>query len=621
MASSSDQRARPSGLPAPPRREAEAAPDWIGADLLNQLPDGVILADAEGRIVFVNDAAAQLHGGKRLGVGPEAYGEAYRLFTLDGRPFPAADLPLARAVRGETVVDARWCIRRGDGGELVAIGSARPFLDSEGRQRGALLTLRDDSARHRAELAVAESEARFRTIADCAPSPVWVTGRDGVEFVNRAYVEMAGLPEAALLGHAWMSHFHKEDMVEIAAARDAAWASGAPYSWEARFRRASGEWRWIRASCAPRFDAAGAVAGYVGMAVDVTESHRAEEALRRREALLQAMFDHAGVGMVLMDKACTIARSNAAFSEITGRSEAELLGSDCLGITHPDDLPVQRALLASLTAESGPAAFEKRYVHRDGPDIWVRMTLSMVGEQVLAVVEDVTARKTAELHLRLMVDELNHRVKNTLAIVQGLAQQSFRGAEVPAESRRSFEGRLSALATAHNLLTQSSWEAAELGAIVREILFAHGRDRFAVEGPPVRLPPKTAVSLAMALHELATNAVKYGALSAPSGSVAIRWRVAGEDRLLLDWDERGGPPVAPPSKRGFGTRMIERALDGEAGGGATLEFRREGVRCRISAALPGIVGEEQEADGSEGYSGPGGGGRAGGGDAARGHAP
>jgi PAS domain S-box-containing protein len=565
--------------------EAAEAPAWLGSTaLLDQVPDGLIVADEAGRIVFVNAAAERLHGVGRLGVAPDGYAEAYSLFTLDGLPYPTESLPLARAVEGETVTDARWRIRRPDGGEIVAIGSAQPFLDETGRRCGAILTLRDDSARHAAEAALAESEARFRTIADVAPAPVWVTGPRGIEFANRAYAEIAQRPIEALLGHKWIGMIHTDDIPAILALRDESWRDKKPYGYEARFQRASGEWRWIEVSCAPRFDAAGDVAGYVGMAVDITERRRAEESLKDSEALLRTMFDNAGVGMVLMDRDCIIADANAAFAGITGRSHEEMLGACCLGFTHPDDLPANRAALASLKAGGDAVAFEKRYVRKDGTIIWVRITLSLVGEQVLGMVEDVTARKAAELHLRLMVDELNHRVKNTLAIVQGLAQQSFRGRDVPDAVRRSFEGRLAALATAHDLLTRANWESAELREMAEEVMRLHA-ERVSIQGPPTRLPPKTAVSLAMALHELCTNAVKYGALSKPEGRVSLSWETP-DSRLELVWAEHGGPPVSPPARRGFGTRMIQRALAADVDGKAELEFRPEGVVCRIEAALP-----------------------------------
>ncbi|MEA3064776.1 MAG: hypothetical protein QOJ27_1222 [Sphingomonadales bacterium] len=453
--------------------DRSAGTDWLGAaSVLEQMPDGVIVADVEGRIVFVNEAAERLHGVRELGVAPDRYAEAYSLSTLAGDPFPAAELPLARAVRGETVSEARWRIRRPDGQELVAIGNARPFYDAAGVQQGAILTLRDDSPRHAAELALAESEVRFRTIADCAPAPVWVTGPNGVEFANRAYSEFALRPVEELLGHAWIGLVHPDDIPPILALREQAWKTGSSYGWEARFRRSDGQWLWIRANCAPRLGPDGSVQGYVGMALDITESRRAEAELR-----------------------------------------------------------------------------------------------------------------DSERHLRLMVDELNHRVKNTLAIVQGLAQQSFRGGGVAADVRAGFEGRLAALAAAHDLLTRRNWEGAELRDLVVAVVAAHCRERLEIEGPPLRLSPKLAVTLALALHELCTNAFKYGALSEPGGRVSVTWRREG-DGLALRWQECGGPSVAPPSRRGFGTRMIERALASEAGGRAGLDFRPEGLICEIEVDLP-----------------------------------
>ncbi len=463
----------------PPATEIPAISDggdaagWLGAAaVLEQIPDGIIVADRDGRIMFVNAAAERLHGVRSLGVGPEGYSEAYGLFTLSGDPYPPAELPLARAARGETVSEARWRIRRPDGRDLVAIGNARPFYDSAGKQQGAILTLRDDSARHAAEVALAESEARFRTIADCAPAPVWVTGPNGVEFANRAYGEFARRPVEELLGHSWIGYVHEEDIPAILELRTEAWKTGSPYGWEARFQRSDGEWLWIHASCAPRLGAQGEVLGYVGMAVDVTESRRAEAELR-----------------------------------------------------------------------------------------------------------------DSERHLRLMVDELNHRVKNTLAIVQGLAQQSFRGGGVSVDVRSSFEGRLAALAAAHDLLTGRNWEGAELRELVVAVVAAHCGDRLAIDGPPVQLPPRLAVTLALALHELCTNAVKYGALSVDAGRVAVVWTLEA-GRLALRWTESGGPRVETPRRRGFGTRMIERALAAETGGQAKLHFRPQGLVCEIEATLP-----------------------------------
>jgi two-component sensor histidine kinase len=210
---------------------------------------------------------------------------------------------------------------------------------------------------------------------------------------------------------------------------------------------------------------------------------------------------------------------------------------------------------------------------------------------------EIDQRRQAEKRQRLLVNELNHRVKNSLAIVQGLAQQSFKG-DLPGDvARRAFHARLSALAAAHNLLTRENWESALLGETIATAISGTtgaNAERVILNGPQVQLSPQTAVSVAMAIHELSTNAIKYGALSNDSGSVSVSWQILGngpERRLYLEWNEQGGPPVKPPERRGFGSRMIERGLSSELRGKVVLEFRPGGLVCTIDAPLPSSPSE------------------------------
>jgi two-component sensor histidine kinase len=212
--------------------------------------------------------------------------------------------------------------------------------------------------------------------------------------------------------------------------------------------------------------------------------------------------------------------------------------------------------------------------------------------RTIGVAMDITARKRSELHLRLLVNELNHRVKNTLATVQSISAQTFRGDVTSDPARQAFEARLLALSRAHDVLTRENWEGASLREIVDGAVSPYGGQDgtpwFLIEGPHVRLPPHIALALAMALQELATNAAKYGALSSEAGRVAIRWSLEdrGGQRLRLAWEESGGPPVSVPKHRGFGTRLIERSLAQDLHGGVRIEFRPGGVVCTIDALLP-----------------------------------
>jgi PAS domain S-box-containing protein len=265
---------------------------------------------------------------------------------------------------------------------------------------------------------------------------------------------------------------------------------------------------------------------------------------------------------------------------------------------HPEDRPVFQRARRSMF-EDGAQQYEAEYRvrHRNGSWVWVwHRALAMRDEKgavrrVVGAILDITARRHAEEHLKLLVNELNHRVKNTLATVQSIAIQTLRGARTVEEARGAFEARLIALSNAHNILTRENWEGADLHSIVAEALDpfrSRWADRFAVEGPEVWVNPANAVSIAMGLHELATNAVKYGSLSNDSGRVRVAWVVemeAGRPRVRLAWGETGGPPVVPPLRRGFGSRLIERSLAADLGGEARLEYRAEGVVCTLTWAL------------------------------------
>ena len=218
---------------------------------------------------------------------------------------------------------------------------------------------------------------------------------------------------------------------------------------------------------------------------------------------------------------------------------------------------------------------------------------------------DVTQIVTAEQHQKLLVDELNHRVKNMLTVVISLATQTLKRAGTLEEFSGVFLGRVHALTSAYSLLSRESWSAVQLDEIVAEELrpfMADDRTNVVITGPAVLLEPRGALALGMAMHELATNAAKYGALSVPEGDVAVTWAVerAGDsEHLQLEWVERSGPPVKEPSKRGFGSVLIERALGHDLAGEANIEFLPEGVRAIVRAPLPTQAGEPAAATGQD----------------------
>lgn len=268
--------------------------------------------------------------------------------------------------------------------------------------------------------------------------------------------------------------------------------------------------------------------------------------------------------------------------------------------THPDDADLDREGFRKQVA--GELAFysvEKRFIRKDGRVIWLSVRSSPVRAgnghllYVVRVVQDITEHKASERRQKLLIDELNHRVKNTLATVQSLASQTARGAPTPAAFRERFEGRLIALSKAHDQLTVHHWESSDLRGLLSGSLAPYagaGSERIVLRGENIVLRPRAVLTLAMVFHELTTNAAKYGALSVAGGRIEIFWQPVqaendGRRMLQVEWIEQGGPAVAEPQQRGFGSKLIEGSIAAELGGSARLSFEPTGLSCAISIPL------------------------------------
>ena len=273
-------------------------------------------------------------------------------------------------------------------------------------------------------------------------------------------------------------------------------------------------------------------------------------------------------------------------------------------LTRGPSTPRQDPYTAGLSDALGNAVFLERPLRAATLTAAVRAALRARRRQ-LELRGHLAEREGAARRQAMLLHELNHRVKNTLATVQGIAAQTLRSDADPEAALGAFRARLLALAKTHDLLTATAWS----GSGVREVVLAElvpfsdaaRPERVELEGPEVGLAPNATVALGMAIHELATNAVKYGSLSVPGGRVAVGWSMptpaglgdtGAARRLHLTWTETGGPPVAPPSRRGFGSKLIERGLARELGGTVRIEFAPEGVRCAMDLSLAGDTAVE-----------------------------
>jgi PAS domain S-box-containing protein len=291
--------------------------------------------------------------------------------------------------------------------------------------------------------------------------------------------------------------------------------------------------------------------------------------------------------------------ANDSFLSLTGYDREEVLGKSFnFLMAHGADAEALTRIKTEFEGSSGSGT-DVLYRRKDGSEFWTEVFISPVRDeggdivQYFASFVDLTKHKEDEAQSKMLIDELNHRVKNTLSTVQSIVWQTLRSPSDPKVVRESIESRLFALSRSHDLLTREKWESAGLLDIVHDALEPFGvsggrADRIAVTGENIRFPPKSALALGIAFNELATNAVKYGALSNAAGSILIEWTMETTptgQRLLLNWKEKDGPPVTPPAHKGFGSRVIERGLAHELEGTIHLDYRPDGLVCTMDIPL------------------------------------
>ncbi len=369
--------------------------------------------------------------------------------------------------------------------------------------------------------------------------------------------------------------------------------------------RADGRRTTVLVNISPMFDDDGVISGAVNCFQDVTQQSVTSQSLRRAEAALHeqdqrlaATYEHVDIGIAEVDATGRLTRVNEAICAITGYAREELLFSSIMDRTHPDDVARDRLNFRQQIAGGYDRySIEKRFIRKNGEMIWISVTSSSVCDDAgrflygVRVVQDITQRKLSEERQTALRDELNHRVKNTLATVQSLAAHTLCGPDVAEPPRRAFEARLMALARTHDQLTRERWQSADFVDTVEDIVAPHrigqsGRIRTC--GPAVLLRPQTTLTLAMVMHELVTNAVKYGALSVAAGTLALDWRIVGAEgarTLLIDWRESGGPPARPPEHKGFGSKLLEWGIMREMQGRVDVAFEPSGFRASIEIPL------------------------------------
>jgi PAS domain S-box-containing protein len=471
--------------------------------------------------------------------------------------------------------------------------SYTPLRDDDGAVTGLFCAVVETTAKVLAERRCAAENARLQQMFQQAPGMmVLLRGPDHVfELVNPTYLTLIGRRE--VIGkpvREALPELAGQGFVELL---DEVYRTGKAFTATAmrvRVRRRDGaEERFINFVYQPLTDTEGHVTGIFVEGFEVTGFKRAEAALRaahdRNVEILESISD----AFYAVDAQWRFTYINRKTEEWWQRGREDLIGK-----VFWEEFP---QAVGSEPYKAHLAAMQHRQPVRleaMSPVLhhWVDISIYPTRDGGLSVYfRDITDRRRADEQRELLINELNHRVKNTLATVQSIAAQTLRNAPTAQAAKDALEGRLIALARAHDVLTRENWEGASLQEIVAQAVepfSSGGEDRLHLSGPAVRLPPRMALALAMALQELATNAVKYGALSNAAGEIRITWtHDAGSSpsRLQLRWQESGGPPVATPTRRGFGSRLIERSLAQDLDGTAHMQFEPGGLVCTLDAPL------------------------------------
>jgi len=559
---------------------------------------GLHIVNGEGTIQRANKAELAL-----LGYTAEEYvGRHIAEFHADA---PVIGDILQKLSCGERLDRYPARLRAKDGTiKHVLITSNSRFQDGKFANTRCFTT--DVTGLYEAELARRESEERLAATYEAATIGIAETDAEGRMLrVNDAACKMLGRTREELLEMTFFDYTHEEDrekdsalyVSQIRGERD-------NYTLRKRANRPDGTTVYLDVHSSSVRDGRGNFRYGVRVIQDVTEAKWMEDRLRESERHMRDLLEALPAAVYTTDAAGHITFYNKAAVEMAGRTPQagdlwcvtwRLYNPDGTPLPH-DDCPMAVALRENRPVR-GVEAIAERPDGTRVPFIPYPTPLHDVDGKLVGAINmlvDISERKKAENRQKVLIDELNHRVKNTLATVQSLASQTARHCEDLGDFRGRFEERLLALAHAHDLLTKRHWENAPLESLAREVLTplaGEASDRILIEGPAVDVSPRAALSLTMALNELVTNAVKYGALSSDAGTLSVVWRLqraAKQSMLELDWREQGGPLVVPPTKRGFGTRLMERCIERDLGGEFSLVFDPGGVSCSISIPIESI---------------------------------
>ena len=557
-------------------RHADSLRSTAGTYSNSVCPPQLISALKAERVVAIDDTAADA-------ITAAYYSSAYAPF--DARAFVAVPL-----------------LRRGS--RVAALGAA---LEGPHTWTSRETSLLHASAEHvwnalearRLDSQLRESELRFRGLTSHAPVGIFETDVGGqCIFVNEKWCALAGMNPEAARGNGWVTAIHHADREGVFAAWRAATAAGRKFSGEYQFCTPDGRISWVQGSASALRNPAGVIDGFIGTVTDITEQKLSEQRLANSSHRLQLVTDALPALISYVDADGRYQFTNQAYvdwfgharDEINGRHMREVLGEEAFVCLQAH---VEQALAGRRVQFEAEIPYKDaglRFVHADYvPDVQAEGTVA----GFYALITDISPRKRAEDHTLMLLREVNHRAKNMLSVVQALARQTGRdvGAKAFAEQ---FSARLSGLSASHDLLVSSDWRGVELEQLIRSQVSLLGdieRSRILMDGPRIRLSAAAAQIIGMAMHELAANAVRFGALCTETGTIGISWELGDfpAPRFRMAWVERSSPQGRDLGAKGFGhtgmIQMVERGLHASV----SLAYAPAGLEWRMEAPARSLL--------------------------------
>jgi PAS domain S-box-containing protein len=550
-------------------------------ELVNALPAAVYTTDPSGRITYYNEAAAALWG-CRPDLGNSDWCGSWKLFWPDGRVMPHDQCPMATAVKQQQAIRGLEAVaERPDGTRVPFLPFPTPIFNASGVFVGAVNMLVDITERKRAE----EATQRLACIVDSSDDAIISKDLDGIiSSWNKAASRLFGYEAAEVIGKPVTILIPQDRRDEESFILQQIRRGERIDHYETVRRRKDGGLIDISLTISPVRNAQGKIIGASKIARDITKRKRELDA----SLMLASIVETSDDAIISKNLDGIITSWNKGAERIFGYMAEEMIGKSIKVLIPREYHPEEDTILERIRHGQRIEHYETIRQRKHGSLINVSLTVSPVADPQGKIVgaskiaRDITERKRTEAQISLLAREAEHRTKNILATVQ--ATVHLTQSETIDGLKSAIEGRIQALANVHALFVQSRWEGANLRNLVTQELSPHCQDveaRARIEGPDLLLEPYAAQTIAITLHELATNAAKYGALSVPDGRVHVAWSGVDKAHLILRWTETRGPLVTSPTRKGFGTRVMERMIREQLKGKMQFEWRADGLVCEI----------------------------------------